>query len=193
MELPSSTIPGTDIPYTAGERLILDARDEQIRMLHSIPWQWFSTHTINRPMSRLELDTIWPRYLRAANAEHRDTIGLAWSLEEVRANNPCFSLAPHYHCFWVSNKPLDQGLLRNRWMALAGTGNNPVQIEQYDGNPKALKYLLKLSNHPDSDWGLSSNIELFRPTPVTLSTAQARRRYLRFLDRKNKHETAPTQ
>lgn len=175
-----SYIPGTDIPYTPAEQLTIQAREETVAMLQEIPWQLFTTHTITRPMGLDRSYSVWNDYLDEVKAEHRDTVGLL----SCREHDPAQGLSPHYHCLWVSNKPLSEELISSQWLERAGTSGKPVDIQPCDGNPKVVEYLLKLADNPYCDWQVSPSVELFRPGhPVTMDTSQDRRRYHRFVSR----------
>ena len=181
--LPHITIPGTDILYTAAERRVLTLRKERVEYFQSVPWDLFTTHTVTRKVGVNTQYSLWAEYLDRVRSTHRDTIGMLWAQEEVRSDNPLHRLAPHWHCLWVSPKPLDQQFLRSQWMDLAGTSGKPIDIEGCDGNSRVIGYLLKLADHPDSHWECTPNLELLMPGGPDLSSSQARRRYARFLKR----------
>lgn len=172
-------IPGTDIPYTPAEQLIVESREERVKLFQEIPWQLFTTNTITRPLGLASHYSIWSDYLDGVKSEHRDTVGLLW----CREHNPSWDMDLHYHCLWVSNKPVSGELVRSQWLGRAGTSGKPVDIKPCDGNPRVIEYLLKLSDNPYCDWQVSENLELFRPCPVPMDTSQARRRYGRFISR----------
>jgi hypothetical protein len=176
-------IPGTAIPYTIQEQLVVDARASRIEMFQAVPWQLFTTHDFTRSISHNRVDAEWTDYLEAVRAVHRDTIGLLWSKEQVFAQNAAHRVAPHFHCLWVSNKSLDPGLLRSEWIKRAGTSGRPIDIRSCDGGPQVISYLLKLSENPNCDWQLTASVEFFMGVTVELSNSQARRRCARFMER----------
>lgn len=191
-ELPGLTIPGTDISYTPGELLRLESKAELVRFFQDVRWDLFTTHTFTRPVGRMNQYALWQEYLDCIKAAHRDTIGLLWSVEEIRSYNAVHRLAPNYHCLWVSNKPIDEGLISGEWMRRAGTSGRPIDIQRCDGSPGVISYLLKLADHPDCHWEFSPSLQLFMRDPVDLSTSQGRRRNRRFLARAERRGAATT-
>lgn len=111
-------------------------------MFQKIPWQVFSTHKVTRPMGVDRQRALFPEYFDAVRDAHRDTIGLLWSAEEVRAQNVRYRTAPNFHCLWISNKPLSEDLLRSEWLKRAGTSGKLFDIQPCDGNPSVIEYLL---------------------------------------------------
>jgi hypothetical protein len=87
----------------------------------------------------------------------------------------------HFHALWFSNRPLDIRMFASEWIALAGSGGNPISIEPYNSSGDALAYVLKLADRDDS----SNNLSLFLPESADFSNAQNRRRYRRHLARAN--------
>jgi hypothetical protein len=106
MQVIEWNVPGTEIPYTPAERLVVESAQERARMFHEVPWNLFTTHTFTKPTGDLGYHSVWPEYLDTVRAAHRDTIGLLWCQEEVRAKDSLYRLAPHYHALWVTTRQL---------------------------------------------------------------------------------------
>ena len=191
LSLPTPCITPT-IPYTPEELLIVLSRDERLRYFHSIPWTLFTTHDVTRPLGLTAKYALWPDYLDDVRSHYRDTIGLLWSIEQQLYGHAAYRIAPHWHCMWVSNKPLDPVFLEAEWMKRAGTSGKPFDCQTWDGDPKAIEYLLKWADRPDCDWGFTPNLEMFMPAPVDLSTSQARRRYARHVARNEQVQNSET-
>ena len=83
-------------------------------------------------------------------------------------------------------------MLATEWIALAGSGGNPIAIEPYNSSGAALAYVLKLADRDDCHWDFSNNLSLFLPESVDLSNAQCRRRHRRHLARANNPLTTPS-
>jgi hypothetical protein len=172
-------VSGTDVPYLPGEQLVVEARESLVEMLRTVPWQIFTTHTITRPMRDEPRYAIWPDYLDAVREQYRDTLGLAWCLEQDPANR----VEIHYHALWTATKPLNQDIVRDRWTERAGRSGRPIVIQRWDGSPRCIDYLRKWDLNPYCHWHLEHGIEFFMHGQAPLSGSKANRRHRRLMRR----------
>jgi hypothetical protein len=179
-------IPYTQISYTNQEQSLLNTRASRLEYFTTIPWQLFSTHFITNPNASSERRrSLWPEYLDRVRTLHRDTLAYLWSEERRSAYGDLYQVPIHFHALWFSHRQLDTSMLATEWIALAGSGGNPIAIEPYNSSGDALAYVLKLADRDDCHWDFSNNLSLFLPESVDFSNAQCRRRYRRHLARAN--------
>jgi hypothetical protein len=167
------------------------ARRAFVSWLSQVEWDWFGTFAFTRAIRNgtEERRYLWNDFLRSLMARHRDTVGYVWVEEQRHATDSLAEVGIHYHALLVSNRPVDESLMRTLWMSLAGNGarkgHASVFVQPYKPQLGGIDYTLKLLDREDVTWDIG-NVEYFLPDrPEGWDRDRySRRRFRRDLGRK---------